>query len=46
MKKNNIFNQIYDKINNSDDKQSMDKSTVKKVEKKEEIEDVIAVTLR
>lgn len=34
MKKNNIFNQIYEKIN-SDDKQSMDKSTVKKVEKKE-----------
>lgn len=44
MKKNNIFSQIYDKIN-SDDRQPLDKSAVKR-EKKEEIEDVMPVVLR
>lgn len=38
MKKNNIFNQIYDKMN-SDEKQPLEKNG-KKEEKKEDIEDV------
>jgi hypothetical protein len=39
MKKNNIFNQIYDKLN-SDEKIPLEKNG-KKEEKKEEVEDVL-----
>jgi hypothetical protein len=45
MKKNNIFNQIYEKLN-SDEKPGPSEAKPRKDEKKEEIEDVSLPPLR